>query len=244
MTLGFVVTVALAVATAAAQTPGGEIAGRVSDEQRSPLPGARIRITIADQSTEAVTDAEGRFFFRSLKLGTYHVLAELPGFKSASGEMTISPSVPRAFLAWSLEPGCLTEVQRIILAPRDAARLVEAIVHIRVASTAGPVIMSVRPDCEGRVFQEYSVQVLGSAPGRGLLTGPGQEQLFMERRNARLRPGEEYLALLWPDRHTTDDLVLPIVSGRVASPGAGELNGLHVNEALNILAKWAEERQR
>jgi len=57
-------------------------------------------------------------------------------------------------------------------------------------------------------------------------------------------PDQEYLALLWPDGSTTDDLVLPIISGRVASPGSGELNGLSVQDALNTLAKWSDERQR
>ncbi len=236
-------TIALGVAIAAAQTADGQIAGRINDKAGAPLPGVRVTITNGDQSREAITDSAGRFAVRSLTIGTYRLVAELAGFKAASGEITVSPSTPRAFLAWSLEVGCLAERQRVILGPRDAARLVEAIVHLRVASTAGPVLMSVRPDCEGQMFREYSVQVLGTVSGRDR-TGPAQRQMFMEPLDALLTPGQEYLALLWPDGYTTDDLVLPIVSGRVVSPGAGELNGLRANEALNILAKWSEERQR
>src|SRR5688500_2011879 len=205
MTLWIRVTlVALAVTTAVAQAPAGEIAGRVSDERRSPLPGARIRITNGDQSREAVTDPDGRFLFRSVTLGTYRVLAELPGFKPASGEIEVSPSTPRAFLTWSLEVGCLTEIQRVILGRRGDARLVDAIVPIGVAVDAVPVLWSVRLDCAGLVFQEYSVQVLGTATARGP-TNPEQRQMFMEPRDDRLTPGQEYLALLWPDGYTTED---------------------------------------
>jgi hypothetical protein len=107
-----VAVVMLAVTSLGAQTHPGEIAGRMADEQRSPLPGVRIRITNGDQSREAVTDADGRFLFGSLTMGTYRVVAELAGFKTASGEITMSPSTPRAFVAWSLEAGCLVEVQR------------------------------------------------------------------------------------------------------------------------------------
>lgn len=128
-----------------------------------------------------------------------------------------------------------------MMGARGAARLVEAIVHIQVVSARGSVRMSVHPDCEGRVLEEYTVLVLGSAPGRAH-TSLEQRQMFMEPRNARLAPGQEYLALLWRDGFTTDDLVLPIVSGRVASPGVGELNGLRPGEALHILGKWSEER--
>lgn len=247
MTLRILATVvAIAVTTAVAQTPAGEIGGRVSvriDGQSSVTPGVSVRIMNGGQSRQAVTDRDGRFVFGSLTMGTYRVVAELAGFKTASGEITLSSSTPRALLAWSLEVGCLAEVHRIRFGPRDGARLVEAIVHIRVATAAGPTLMSSSPDCEGMVFHEYSVQVLGSAPGRSR-TSPGPRLIFMEPPDARLTPGQEYLALLWPDGYTTHDLVLPIVAGRVASPSAGELNGLAPNEALNMLARWSKERQR
>jgi hypothetical protein len=158
-------TVALGVVTATAQMADGEIAGRLKDKQE-PLPGVRVRITNGDQSSETVADGDGRFVFGSLAIGTYRVVAELAGFKSASGEIALSSSTPRVFLAWALEPGCLEEIQRVALGARSAARRVETIVHVRVAAAAGPVRISVHPDCEGRVFQEYSVQVLGSALGQ------------------------------------------------------------------------------
>jgi hypothetical protein len=236
-------TVALGVAIVVAQTTDGEIAGRMNDKQGAPLPGVRITITNGDQSKAAITDSDGGFVLRSVTMGRYRVVAELAGFIPTSGEITLSSSSPRAFLAWPLEVGCLNEDIRVILDARTAAPLVDAILHIRVASADGPVLMSDRPECAGRVLQEYSVHVLGSAPGRGQ-TSPGRRQVFMSVRDARLDPGREYLALLWPEGYATNELVLPIVEGLVASPGAGELNGKRVHDALTILGNWARERRR
>jgi hypothetical protein len=236
-----VLVIGLAVSSLVALAPLGEIAGRISDEQHSALSGTRIRITNGNQSREVVTDRDGRFLVGGLSLATYSVVAELAGFSSTSGRITLSPSTPRALLAWSLKVGCLEEIQRVILGPRGAARLVDAIVHMRVGRNAGPVRISDRPDCEGRVFDEYVVEVLGAVPGRGN-GGTGHRPVFMEPRGAHLTPGYEYLALLWPDGYTSDDLVLPVVSGRVMAPGAPELNGLGAKDALDILAKWSEKR--
>lgn len=206
-------SVVLGMAAGAPQTATGEIAGRVTDNHRSSLPGVRVTITNDDQSVEAITGADGRFVLSSLTMGRYRVAAELAGFRPASGEITLSRSNPRAFLAWSLEVGCLVEEARVILGPRNAARLVDAIIHIRVVSVDGPTLMSVRPDCPGQLLQQYSVQVLASVPGPGR-TGAVQRRVLMPARDARLRNGQEYLALLWPDGFTTADLVLPVVSGR------------------------------
>ena len=233
-------TVALGVAIAVAQTADGQIAGRINDKSGPPLPGVRITITNGDQSREVITDSAGRFVLRSLTMGTYRVGAELAGFTSTSGEIRLSSSSPRAFLAWSLDVGCLADHVRVILGPRKAAPLVDAILHIRVISADGPILMSHRPECAGHLLREYSVQVLGSAPERR--TSPRQRQILMSARDAPLETGREVLALLWRDGRATDDLVLPIVSGLVASPGAGELSGMRVDEALKVLGKWSQEQ--
>ena len=233
----------LAVTSVVAQAPSGEIAGRMSATDGSPLPGARIKVTSGGQSREAVTDGDGRFLIGPLAMGSYRVVTELAGFMKASGQTTISARTPRAFLAWSLEIGCIAEIQRAMFGPREAAARVEAIIHMRVASDAGRVRVSDRPSCEGEVLHEYQVQVLGSPSGRGR-TKPGQRQMFLEPRHAPLATGQEYLALLWPGGYSFDELILPIISGRVVSPTVSELNGLSATEALNILARWSEQRQR
>ena len=66
----------------------------------------------------------------------------------------------------------------------------------------------------------------------------------MEAQDGSLEPGLEYLALLWPDGLATDNLVLPIVSGLVASPSAGAVNGMPVDEALRVLGMWSQEPRR
>jgi hypothetical protein len=139
--------------------------------------------------------------------------------------------------------GCIGEPLRVILDPRSAAPLVEEILHIRITSAVGPVLVSERPVCAGQLMQEYSVQVLGIAPGGGR-TSPEQRQIFMSAGDVRLDTGQEYLALLWPDGNATEHLVFPIVSVLVASPSAGELNGMRVDEALKVLGNWSQERPR
>ena len=235
--------VALWATAAFGQTSTGEIAGRMSmrDERRSELPGVRVMIADGNQTRETVTDISGRFAFRSLRFGTYRVVAELAGFNKAVGELAVSPSSPRAFLAWSLEIGCLAEVQRVDLAPREAARVVAAIVHVRVIEAPRPVLVSLHPACSARVLQAYEVEFLASAGA--VATSPGRSQLFMEPQEARLAPGSEYVALLGPEGHTTSDLVFPIVEGRVASPHAGELHGMRTADALRLLGKWSSEQR-
>lgn len=238
----FLWMVVLGLAAPVAQTVEGEITGRLHDRQGAPLPGVRITITGNGQATRAVTDADGGFATGSLAMGSYRVIAELPGYISAAGEISLSPSVPRAHLAWPLEPGCLEEEIRVILSARDAAPLAAAIVHLRVTSVERPVLMSVHPDCAARVLRESSVQVLGSASAHGR-TSAGERQILVSRREAGLETGREYLALLRADGHVMEGLAFPIVSGRIASPNAAGLNGMRVDEALKILGQWSQERR-
>ena len=63
----------------------------------------------------------------------------------------------------------------------------------------------------------------------------------MRPREARLTPGVEYLALLWPDGEADEQLMLPILSGHVTA--AGELNGLTAAQALAVLERWSRERR-
>ena len=79
----------------------GEIAGRITDLQLSGLAGTRITVTSEDERREAITNDEGRFAIQSLKLGTYHVTAELAGFAPASATITLLPEGRRAHLEWS-----------------------------------------------------------------------------------------------------------------------------------------------
>ncbi len=74
-------TLALA-APAAAQGERGIIGGTVVDTQGGVLPG--VTVTVRNINTgllqSAVTEADGRYRFGALPLGTYEIKAELPGF--------------------------------------------------------------------------------------------------------------------------------------------------------------------
>jgi hypothetical protein len=65
-----------------AQTNTGEIVGVVRDAVGGVLPGVVVRARHPDAGLvlERVTDAEGRFFLPALRVGTWEIRAELPGF--------------------------------------------------------------------------------------------------------------------------------------------------------------------
>jgi hypothetical protein len=239
-------TVVLTAVSVLAQRAGdGEIAGRITDAAGAALPGVRVRISSGVESREAITDVDGRFLVRSLPLATHSVVTDLAGFVSKSGAIRLSPGNRRAYLAWRLEVGCIEEDVRVILSVREAAPMVDAIVYVRVSSANGPVLMSVRSECVGRVLQEYSVQVLESARrSAGTAGGRTDLQIFLSPSEPGLQPGSEYLALLWPGGRAADRLVLPIQSGRVVSAAAGELGGLRVREALEALSNWSSRRRQ
>jgi hypothetical protein len=183
-------TVAVTATALGQTTTEGEIAGRISDSQAAALPGVRITIRSSDEQREAITDSDGRFVLGMVKLGTYRVAADLAGFVSESGTITLSPTTRRAHLAWSLNVGCIEEDVRVILSAREAAPMVAAIVHIRVKSDDGPLLWSARPECAGSVVQSYTVEVLGAVSrGSGKDDGRATQQMLLELRESRLQPG-------------------------------------------------------
>src|SRR5204862_2862387 len=82
-----VVLLALSLAaTASAQGERGVIGGTVADAQGGVLPG--VTVTARNINTgvtqSVVTEADGRYRFGALPLGTYEVKAELVGFSTAT----------------------------------------------------------------------------------------------------------------------------------------------------------------
>jgi len=77
----------LFAATAAiAQTSSGSVTGRVVDASGAALPGVTVTATNTKTgfSRSVVSDAEGRYTFPSLPIGTYNVVAELNGFTTVT----------------------------------------------------------------------------------------------------------------------------------------------------------------
>jgi hypothetical protein len=68
--------------SASAQTNTAEIAGIVRDSSGGVLPGVAVTARHPDAGLvlERVTDDQGRFFFPALRIGTWEIRAELPGF--------------------------------------------------------------------------------------------------------------------------------------------------------------------
>jgi len=220
----------------------GEIAGRITDIQGMVLSGARITVSGSDEAQEAITDASGHFVVGALKLGTYRVVAALPGFISASSSLTLSPRTRRAQIEWPLELGCLVEVQRVLLGLREEARMAETIVHLRVTSDRGSVLLSTRPGCDGSVMQAYSVDVLKAVPVR-VVKKDALTEIRMSAEDRGLTVGGEYLALLGPDGAADEWSILPIASGRLTA-AARELRGMRVEDALETLRTWSRQRRR
>src|SRR5438067_6723140 len=78
------ICLALAVpALAQSQAANGAIEGTVSDSSGGVLPGVTVTITSVDTGTQriVITNEKGLYRAPLLPLGTYRVLAELPGFK-------------------------------------------------------------------------------------------------------------------------------------------------------------------
>ena len=92
-----------AVGVSGQATGDGEIIGQIRDVQGGAVPGARVSIASGDDRSEMMTDAEGRFAFRSLTIGTYNIAVELPAFFTRSGVITLSPILRRAHIGWHLE---------------------------------------------------------------------------------------------------------------------------------------------
>src|SRR5436309_3170123 len=74
----------LATTAALAQTSSGSVTGRITDGSGGALPGVTVTATNPQTgfTRSAVTNAEGRYTFPALLIGTYNITAELSGFAS------------------------------------------------------------------------------------------------------------------------------------------------------------------
>lgn len=80
----FVLAAMVAAHPAAAQTPTGDISGRVTDTSGAVLPGVTVTLTNVGQEVPqtATTTETGAFRFARLSIGTYRVQFDLGGFKT------------------------------------------------------------------------------------------------------------------------------------------------------------------
>jgi hypothetical protein len=116
--LGLVVALCLLPAALAAQAVTGTILGTITDTSGAAVPGATV--TLTNQGTgltrTVVTDSAGEYTAPSLPTGKYKMLAELPGFKTATLsdiELTVDTKVR---VNARLEVGTVTETVTVAAA--------------------------------------------------------------------------------------------------------------------------------
>jgi outer membrane receptor protein involved in Fe transport len=78
--LAVLLTLTCATGVKAQETTTGSIAGRVTDAQNLPIPGATVTIVSPQGDRTFTTDSDGRFFAPFLTPGQYEVKVELSGF--------------------------------------------------------------------------------------------------------------------------------------------------------------------
>src|SRR5579871_987979 len=88
----------------------GNVTGTVLDASQSSIPSAQLTITSVEtgESRKQSADAEGRFAFNQLKIGTYTVQAEAAGFRTELTQAEVKAGETTG-IAFSLELGQLSE---------------------------------------------------------------------------------------------------------------------------------------
>jgi hypothetical protein len=112
----WILAMLLVCGVAAAQTVLGRVAGTVLDASGGVLPGATVTLTnvSTNQTSTVVTSGVGGFVFPQVPAGTYKVVVELQGFKTATYSQ-VAVSVGQEYsLTARLELGQLSETVEVV----------------------------------------------------------------------------------------------------------------------------------
>ena len=121
------------------------IAGTVIDDGTGrPMPGVRVTRWIWTSGAfqhESITDAQGRFLFRDVGAGSFHVIAEFPGYTSGQNGMRGRDDIPR--------PVVVTDGQRLTnvtlrIFPSAAAHVRGTVTDNSGAPAAGVTVVLLR----------------------------------------------------------------------------------------------------
>jgi len=85
--VGFAFVVA---SSAAAQTQNGSVTGSVRDETGLTVPGSTVEIHGSDATFRFTTESNGAFRFLNLQPGSYHLTAELTGFRTIARDVVVA----------------------------------------------------------------------------------------------------------------------------------------------------------
>ena len=110
-----VIGILLLAAPASAQTVLGRVAGTVLDASGGVLPGATVTLTnvATTQAATTITTDTGAFTFPQIPAGTYKVVVELQGFKTATYNQVIVNVGTEYSLTAKLEIGQLSETVEV-----------------------------------------------------------------------------------------------------------------------------------
>lgn len=139
--IGTFAPAALSVLLAAAQGPQtGAVAGRVTDTSGGVLPGVTITVTGLGVDRKGVTDRAGDYRFDGLPSGTYHLQAQLAGFRRAVVDPVAVDEARVTVQNLTLRLGIIT-THGLYVMPRDglsgALREASVVVVLRITSPVG-----------------------------------------------------------------------------------------------------------
>lgn len=147
----------------------GSISGRVTDPATAVIRGAQVTATQAETnwSAAAETDAEGRFRFSSLRIGTYEVRVVVPGFVTQAKGVALNAGA--AFdLSFELAVAATGEVVDVVETP------VLELGRTQISGTIPRAEIGSLP-LNGRSFMDVALLIPGVSP-----TNTGSNQLFAE----------------------------------------------------------------
>jgi len=154
---------ALAPELSLAQQDQGVITGRVTDASGAVLPGVTIVATRVATGvvSQAVTTAEGLYTIPALPIGTYRVVAEVPGFKRTARESIDVHAQIRVRVDFQLELGTLEENVTVIAAVPLLQSETSSLSHVLREAEIRELPLN------GRNFQQLAVLAGGVLPAIG-----------------------------------------------------------------------------
>ena len=173
---GILLLAAVFVSVSWAVEQTGDIAGRVLDETKTPMPGATVTVRGPALQAEraALSDKEGEFVFKALPPGPYSMEVRAPGYQSFVMEGILVHLGRGTQLELHLTPGAEPQTVEVVgsMPPVDAVRTQTQDTYALEYMETAPI------SSDDRDF----VSVISNSPG----TGPGQGTA-----GTNLNPGEE-----------------------------------------------------
>jgi len=135
----------------------GAIRGKVTDEQKSPLPGATVTLTSPNLmgARSSVTDANGDFRFPALPPGTYSLKAELSGFGTQIQEKVRLTTTTTLSIDIVLKPATVSEEVTVIAQSPT--------VDVKSTETASVTLSN--EILRNIPFSQFSMDIVNMAPG-------------------------------------------------------------------------------